>query len=254
MSLVQNLIKKAFATTNANEAASFLASACNRMKLQNKEQIMQEVSAALVSVNLTKHSSQSLSCITCQDSPDTLQRLQAAEARAATLLSQLREEQQRNKPPQTIYCDTPETINRLRKFENQVTELKKALNISQEMHLKESALVRSVMQREIDKLQSYFNRHKLTAQMKANAHHQEQSEYRQRLIAADTLIKTQHKARLQAEAEVIILYEKLQQLQIDHLSDVERHISLHIQLSKTMDALSTSRNMLSSHIELMADK
>lgn len=210
---------------------------------------MQEVSAALIGVNLTKHSSQSPSNTTYQDSPDTLQRLQLAEARAASLLLQLREEQQKNKPPQIIHGDTPETLSQLRKFENQVTELKKALNISQEMHLKESALVRSVMQREIDKLQSYFNRHKLNTQMKANTHHQEQSEYRQRLAAADALIKTQHEARLRAEAEVNILYEKLQQIQVEHLTDFERHTVLHIQLSKTLDELSSSRNMLSAHLE-----
>jgi len=249
MSLVQNLIRKAFATTNANEAASFLASACNRMKLQNKEQIMQEVSAALVNDNLSKLSDKSAPHIVYQDSPETLQRLRAAEARAASLLSQLREEQQKNNAPQTVHSDTPETIDRLRKFENQVAELKKALNISQDMHLKESALVRSVMQREIDKLKSHFNRHKVTAQTKANAHHREKAEFHQRLTAADTLIKAQHEARLRAEAEVVMLYEKLQQLQAEHLSGFEQNAGLHARLAKTIDELSTTRNMLSSHIE-----
>lgn len=246
MSMVQNLIKKAFATNNAHEAASFLASACNRMKLQNKEQIIREVNNALSNINLdNKTSPRTL----YQDSPETLQRLQLAETRAASLLSQLREEQQKHHSPQTLYCDTPETINRLRQCENQITELKKALNISQEMHLKESALVRSVMQREIDKLQSHFNRQKQTAQLKANLHHQEKAESLQRLAAADSLIKTQHEARLRAEAEVTILSEKLQQLQSEHLSSFERHASLHAQLTKTLDELSVSRNILSSHLE-----
>ena len=246
MSLVQNLIKKAFATNNAHEAASFLASACNRMKLQSKEQIIREVNSALSHVNL---GDKTLSYTPYQDSPETLQRLQLAEARAASLLSQLREEQQKHHSPQPLHCDTPKTINRLRQYENQITELKKALHISQEMHLKESALVRSVMQREIDKLQSYFNRHKQATQLKANAHHQEIVESRQRLIAADTLIKTQHESRMRAEAEVTILSEKLRQLQSEHLSGFEQYVSLHTQLSKTLDELSTSRNMLGSHIK-----
>ncbi|MCS3432585.1 hypothetical protein [Klebsiella sp. BIGb0407] len=246
MSLVQNLIKKAFATNNAHEAASFLASACNRMKLQNKEQIIWEVNSALNNVNLDDKTAPRTSC---QDSPETLQRLQLAEARVTSLLSQLREEQQKHLSPQTLYYDTPETTNRLRQCENQITELKKALNISQEMHLKESALVRSVMQREIDKLQSHFNRHRQTAQLKANTYHQEIAESHQRLAAADTLIKTQHEARLRAEAEVTILSEKLQQIQSEYLSGFERHASLHAQLSRTLDELSASRNMLGSHIE-----
>lgn len=246
MSMVQNLIKKAFATNNAHEAASFLASACNRMKLQNKEQIIWEVNTALSNINLdNKTSPRAL----YQDSPETLQRLQLAEARTASLLSQLREEQQKHRSPQTLYCDTPDTINQLRQCENQITELKKALNISQEMHLKESALVRSVMQREIDKLQSYFNRQKQAAQLKANAHHQEAIESRQRLAAADTLIKTQHEARLRAEAEVKMLSEKIQQLQSEHLSSFERHASLHAQLSRTLDELSVSRDILISHLD-----
>lgn len=249
MSLVQNLIKKAFATTNANEAASFLASACNRMKLQNKEHILREVTAALVNVNLTKISDNALSRTLYQDSPETLQRLHAAEVRTASLLSQLREEQQKNHSQKMTPVDTPETIERLRKFENQVAELKKALNISQEMHLKESALVRSVMQQEIEALKSHFNRHKVAAQAKTHAHQREKMEYRQRLTAADMLIKTQHDARQQAEAEVTMLYEKLQQQQTEHLSGFAQHAGLHAQLTKTIDELSATRNMLSFHIE-----
>ncbi len=246
MSMVQNLIKKAFATNNAHEAASFLASACNRMKLQNKEQIISEVNSALSNINLDNKTAQRT---LYQDSPETLLRLQVAEARAASLLSQLQEEQQKHHSPQTLYCNTPETINQLRQYENQITELKKTLNMSQEMHLKESALVRSVMQREIDKLQRHFNRHKQTAQLKANVHHQEKAESRQRLAAADTLIKTQHEARLRAEAEVRILSEKLQQIQSEHLSRFEQHASLHAQLTRTLEELSVSRNILSSHLE-----
>jgi len=249
MSLVQNLIKKAFATTNANEAASFLASACNRMKLHNKEQIMYEVSTALVNVNLSGLSDKPSPSIVYQDSPDTLQRLRAAEAKVASLLLQLRQEQQKNNPRQTEQRDTSDNLDQLRKLENQVAELNKALHISQEIHLKESALVRSVMQREIDKLKSHFRRHKVAVQAKTNAHQQEKSEYCQRLIAADALIKTQHEARLRAEAEVAMLYEKLQQLQAESHSGLEQNAGLHARLAKTIDELATTRNMLSAHIE-----
>ena len=249
MNLVQNLIKKAFSTTNINEAASFLASACNRMKLKNKEQILYEVSTALVSVDLARIRNSAPSNSIYQDSPETLQRLRIAEAHAASLAAQLREERQKNKQSPTQRHESPESSDSLRKFETQVAELKRALNISQEMHLKESALVRSVMQREIDKLKSHFTRHKITAQAKANAHTQEKGEFLQRLAAADTLIKTQHEARLRAEAEVVILYEKLQQLQTVFLSDSEQNAGLHARLAKTIDELSTTRNMLSSHIE-----
>ncbi|WP_300001217.1 hypothetical protein [uncultured Cedecea sp.] len=216
------------------------------MKLQNKEQIIWEINSALSNINLDDKIAPQARY---QDSPETLQRLQMSEARVISLLSQLREEQQKSRSSTSLYCDTPETINRLRQCENQITELKKALNISQEMHLKESALVRSVMQREIDKLQSHFNRYKQTAQLKAHACHLEIAESRQRLNAADRLIKTQHEARLCAEKEVAILSEKLQQLQSEHLANVEQHISLHAQLNRTLDELSISRNMLGSHIE-----
>lgn len=246
MSMVQNLIKKAFATNNAHEAASFLASACNRMKLQNKEQIIWEVNSALSNINLDNKIAPRA---VYKDSPETLQRLQVAEAHAASLLSQLREEQKKHHSPETLYCDTLETINRLHRCENQITELKKALNISQEMHLKESALVRSVMQREIDKLQSHLNRHKQTAQLKAAVYHQETAESLQRLVAADMLIKTQYEARLRAEAEVMILSEKLQQLQSEHLSSFKRQTHLHAQLTRTIDVLSVSRNILGTHLD-----
>lgn len=47
MSKIAPLIKQAFGTSNANEAASFLASAINRMKGWEKSQITIEVETAL---------------------------------------------------------------------------------------------------------------------------------------------------------------------------------------------------------------
>lgn len=245
MNLVQNLIKKAFSTTNVNEAASFLASACNRMKFKNKEQIIQDVSTALANVSLARTRSDTL----YQDSPKTLQRLRIAEARAAHLLSQLREEQQKNQQPSAAPNEHPGIVDQLRKFEIQVTELKKALHTSQEMHFKESALVRSVMQREIDKLQGQFNRYKAVTLAEANTQQQERAALLQRLTAADMLIKTQHEGRLRAEEEMVILHEKIQQLQAMLPPSPEQNVGLHARIAKTIDELSTTRNMLSTHLE-----
>ncbi|HEY3986593.1 hypothetical protein [Cedecea sp.] len=243
MSLVQNLIKKAFATANANEAASFLASACNRMKLHNKEQIQAEVSAALVNVNLVRISEKPPQTKTVyQDSPETLRRLKDAESLSASLLIQLREAQQRY-----AQSDTAETTTRLHKFEKQVTELQKALNISQEMHLKESALVRSVMQREIDELKSLLNRQKESGSGLVEIHQREKAELHQRLEAADELIKTQQEARYKAEAEVTVLHEKLESLRADNHYSFEQCETLNARLTKTIDELLATRNTLSAH-------
>lgn len=243
MSLVQNLIKKAFATANANEAASFLASACNRMKLHNKEQIQAEVSAALVNVNLVRISEKPPQTKTVyQDSPETLHRLKDAESLSASLLAQLREAQQ-----SSAQGDTAETTTRLHRYEKQVAELQKALNISQEMHLKESALVRSVMQREIDELKSLLNRQKESGSGLAETHQREKDELYQRLKAADELIKTQQEARYKAEAEVTLLHEKLANLQADNHYSFEQCETLNARLTKTIDELLATRNTLTAH-------
>lgn len=243
MSLVQNLIKKAFATANANEAASFLASACNRMKLHNKEQIQAEVSAALVNVNLVRISEKPPQTKTVyQDSPETLRRLKDAESLSASLLAQLREAQQ-----SSAQGDTAETTTRLHRYEKQVAELQKALNISQEMHLKESALVRSVMQREIDELKSLLNRQKESGSGLAETHQREKDELYQRLKAADELIKTQQEARYKAEAEVTLLHEKLANLQADNHYSFEQCETLNARLTKTIDELLATRNTLTAH-------
>ncbi|NIF49942.1 hypothetical protein F3J28_19470 [Enterobacter sp. Ap-1006] len=243
MSLVQNLIKKAFATANANEAASFLASACNRMKAHNKEQIQAEVSAALVNVNLVRISEKPPQTKTVyQDSPETLRRLREAESLSTSLLAQLREAQLRS-----AQGDTVETTARLQRYEKQVTELQKALNISQEMHLKESALVRSVMQREIDELKSLLNRQKESGSGLLETHQREKAELHQRLEAADELIKTQQEARYKAEAEVAILQEKLENLRADNHYSFEQCETLNARLTKTIDELLATRNTLSAH-------
>lgn len=54
MSKIASLIKQAFGTSNPHEAASFLASAINRMKGWEKSQISTEVEAALAGINFSR--------------------------------------------------------------------------------------------------------------------------------------------------------------------------------------------------------
>lgn len=82
MSMVQNLIKKAFATNHAHEVASFLASACNRMKLQNKEQIIWEVNSVQSNINLDNKIAPRT---VYKDSPETSQRLLGSRESAITI-------------------------------------------------------------------------------------------------------------------------------------------------------------------------
>ncbi|MCX8985122.1 coiled-coil domain-containing protein [Citrobacter portucalensis] len=91
MSKIAPLIKQAFGTSNAHEAASFLASACNRMKGMDKPAITREVEAALKGVNFAR----------------------TGEPAAAT---------------KTIYKDTPETSRRVASLVRQVEDLTREVN------------------------------------------------------------------------------------------------------------------------------
>lgn len=94
MSKIAPLIKQAFGTSNAHEAASFLASACNRMKGMDKPAITREVEAALKGVNFARTG-------------------EPAAAAAAT---------------KTIYKDTPETSRRVASLVRQVEDLTREVN------------------------------------------------------------------------------------------------------------------------------
>lgn len=95
MSKIAPLIKQAFGTSNAHEAASFLASAINRMKGWEKSQISKEVEAALAGVNFGR----------------TAEAPNAAAGKT-----------------KTIYKDTPETERRLASFIRQVADLQREVD------------------------------------------------------------------------------------------------------------------------------
>jgi len=147
MSKIAPLIKQAFGTSNAHEAASFLASACNRMKGWEKSQITVEVEAALKGVNFDRTAEQP-----------------KAEPKTKT---------------KTIYKDTPETLNRLHIAHRQIEDLKREITALKSLkadpheikflndriavlireaaeaanqHLKELALARASQQTALDKL------------------------------------------------------------------------------------------------------
>lgn len=95
MSKIAPLIKQAFGTSNAHEAASFLASAINRMKSWEKSQISKEVEAALAGVNFSR----------------------TAEAPNATAGK-----------TKTVYKDTAETLRRLTEYQQKAEALQRELD------------------------------------------------------------------------------------------------------------------------------
>ncbi|MCT4717155.1 hypothetical protein MUA01_19565 [Enterobacteriaceae bacterium H18W14] len=160
MSMIQNLIKKAFGTVNSNEAASFLASACNRMKNSSKAEIQFEIEQALCGVNLNRLGSHDVG---------VLARLKAAEAEAMQLRAELRAAVGKSKT-KTLYQDNPETLRRLAEVQSElaaarlntvppaelqrlstrIASLQKSLEDEREHHYQELALLRETLQRKMD--------------------------------------------------------------------------------------------------------
>ena len=95
MSKIAPYIKQAFGTSNAHEAASFLASAINRMKGWEKSQITKEVEAALNGVNFSR----------------------TAEAPKAAAPK-----------TKTVYKDTAETLRRLAEYQQKTEALQRELD------------------------------------------------------------------------------------------------------------------------------
>lgn len=131
--MIQNLIKKAFGTENVNEAASFLASACNRMKHLSKAEILREAELALTGVNLQR--------LPGHD-PALAARLRAAEAEIRSLRAELATSRQ-PAPAQTEN----------QRLNTRISTLQKSLDGEREHHYRELALLRETMQRKIDGLQ-----------------------------------------------------------------------------------------------------
>ncbi len=160
MSMIQNLIKKAFGTVNSNEAASFLASACNRMKNSSKAEIQYEIEQALCGVNLNRLGSHDVGM---------LARLKAAEAEAMQLRAELKAVAGKSKT-KTVYQDNPETLRRLaevqgelaaarlntvpqaeiQRLSTRIAGLQKNLESEREHHYQELALLRETLQRKME--------------------------------------------------------------------------------------------------------
>jgi len=158
--MIQNLIKKAFGTVNSNEAASFLASACNRMKNSSKAEIQYEIEQALCGVNLNRLGSHDVGL---------LARLKAAEAETMQLRAALKAAGDKSKT-KTVYQDNPETLRRLAEVQGElaaarlntvppaeiqrlsarIAGLQKNLESEREHHYQELALLRETLQRKME--------------------------------------------------------------------------------------------------------
>lgn len=143
MSVIQSLIKQAFGTGNSNEAASFLASACNRMKAMDKIAIAREVESALKGVSFSRSEADKAKVKTVfKDTAVTLERLAALEKQVRSLTNELAVA--RNKP------DTLHTADNLGQMKEDVlrlnariTELQRQSEIQRKQHADELALARS---------------------------------------------------------------------------------------------------------------
>lgn len=133
MSKIVPLIRQAFGTSNPNEAASFLASACNRMKGMDKSAIAEEVTTALKGVNFNRSNDtgQAKSKTVYKDTKATLEKLAECERQLKDVRSQL--EAARN------VTAKPHEIARL---ENRIADLQKYIDNVKTQHLAELALVR----------------------------------------------------------------------------------------------------------------
>ena len=90
MSVIQSLIKQAFGTGNSNEAATFLASACNRMKAMDKMSISREVESALRGVSFSRAEADKAKVKTVyKDTAVTLEKLASLEKQVRSLTHEL---------------------------------------------------------------------------------------------------------------------------------------------------------------------
>ncbi|MFO6296550.1 coiled-coil domain-containing protein [Rahnella selenatireducens] len=147
MSVIQSLIKQAFGTGNSNEAASFLASACNRMKAMDKTTIAREVESALKGVSFGRSDADKAKVKTVfKDTAVTLERLASLEKQVRSLTNELAVA--RNKPA-TVNSGSGNTeeIGRMRdeasRLNARISELQRQAEIQRIQHADELALLRS---------------------------------------------------------------------------------------------------------------
>lgn len=236
MSMIQNLIKKAFGTVNSNEAASFLASACNRMKNSSKADIQYEIEQALCGVNLNRLGSHDVGI---------LARLKAAEAEAMQLRAELKAVADKSKT-KTVYQDNPETLRRLAEAQGElaasrlntvpqaeiqrlsarIAGLQKNLESEREHHYQELALLRETLQRKMEE------QVRQTPDGKVNQALSERILDLQKTLAAQ---KEMH------HAELVQLYETMQQ-------DIDNQRVLRSDLVKNGNALIETVQALQNQI------
>ena len=145
MSVIQSLIKQAFGTGNSNEAATFLASACNRMKAMDKTSIAREVESALKGVSFSRAETDKTKVKTVyKDTAVTLEKLASLEKQVRSLTNELAVA--RTQTGSGNKEDVQRLEAELYRLNTRVSELLRQSDIQKKQHADELALMRSRQQ------------------------------------------------------------------------------------------------------------
>ena len=140
MSVIQSLIKQAFGTGNSNEAATFLASACNRMKAMDKTTIAREVESALRGVSFSRTESDKAKVKTVyKDTAVTLEKLASLEKQVRSLINELAVARNQTRDTE----DAERMKGELLRLNTRISELLRESDIQRKQHIDELALLRS---------------------------------------------------------------------------------------------------------------
>ena len=142
MSVIQSLIKQAFGTGNSNEAATFLASACNRMKAMDKTTIAREVESALRGISFSRAETDKAKVKTVyKDTAVTLEKLASLEKQVYSLKNELAVA--RNQTGKGNTEDAERMKGELLRLNTRISELLRQSDIQKKQHADELALLRS---------------------------------------------------------------------------------------------------------------
>jgi len=142
MSVIQSLIKQAFGTGNSNEAATFLASACNRMKAMDKTTIAREVESALRGISFSRAETDKAKVKTVyKDTAVTLEKLASLEKQVCSLKNELAVA--RNQTGKGNTEDAERMKGELSRLNTRISELLRQSDIQKKQHADELALLRS---------------------------------------------------------------------------------------------------------------
>ncbi|MEE8729950.1 MAG: hypothetical protein SOI28_13715 [Rahnella inusitata] len=142
MSVIQSLIKQAFGTGNSHEAATFLASACNRMKAMDKTTIAREVENALRGVRFNRAEPGKAEVKTVyKDTAVTLERLASLEKQLRSLTHELAVA--RHQTGSSNKEDVLRMEAELYRLNTRVSELLRQSDLQKKQHADELALLRS---------------------------------------------------------------------------------------------------------------